>query len=52
MILATTTPVGHGHVYAPEHYVDAWTAVTVAPGWTTERLDALKRALRDCPAQF
>ncbi len=26
--LATTTPMGHGHVYAPENYLDGWVAVT------------------------
>lgn len=26
--MATTSPVGHGHVYAAEHYIDAWLEVT------------------------
>jgi len=28
MAVATTTPIGYGHVYSPAHYVDAWVAVT------------------------
>ena len=37
------TPKGHGHNYAPEHYIDAWVALTEPPGWTdadTRRLKA------------
>jgi len=49
MALATTTPMGHGHVYAPEHYVDAWAEVTQPPGWPRESLDALRRHLRERP---
>ncbi len=45
MAIATTTPMGHGHVYAPEHYVDAWTAVTQPQGWTPPGLARLKRHL-------
>ncbi len=40
--LGTTTPMGYGHVYAPEHYIDAWMAVAQPPGWTAEKVDALK----------
>jgi uncharacterized membrane protein len=28
MMIATTSPMGFGHVFAPEHYIDAWIAVT------------------------
>ncbi|WP_062205381.1 alpha/beta-hydrolase family protein [Aureimonas sp. AU12] len=45
MALATTTPMGHGHVYAPEHYVDAWIAVTEPTDWPADRIEALKRHL-------
>jgi uncharacterized membrane protein len=31
MMIATSSPMGHGHVYAPEHYIDAWVAVTEPP---------------------
>ena len=44
MAMATTSPMGYGHVYAPEHYIDAWVAVTdpkgLAPG-DVERLKAM-----------
>lgn len=45
MGFATTTPMGHGHVYAPEHYVDAWTVVADIGGWSPDAIDALKKAL-------
>lgn len=43
MSAATTAPMGYGHVYAPEHYIDAWMAVTQPQGWSTEEIDELKR---------
>jgi uncharacterized membrane protein len=42
MALSTTSPMGHGHVYAPEHYIDAWRAVTQPPGWDDQSIAALK----------
>ena len=42
MALATTTPMGYGHVYAPEHHIDPWVAVTQPEGWTAEDLERLK----------
>jgi uncharacterized membrane protein len=45
MAMGTTTPMGHGHVYAPEQYVDAWMAVTDVQGWTLEDVDRLKAKL-------
>ncbi|MCZ4092052.1 alpha/beta hydrolase [Sinorhizobium psoraleae] len=42
MALATTSPIGYGHVYAPEHYIDAWTAVTDPPTVTPEDVTRLK----------
>lgn len=46
MAVATTTPMGYGHVYAPEHYVDAWVEVTGAAGWTPDAIARLKQHLR------
>lgn len=46
MAVATDTPMGYGHVYAPEHYLDAWLALTDAPGWPPEALARLKYHLR------
>jgi uncharacterized membrane protein len=28
MMIATTGPIGYGHVYAPQHHIDPWIAVT------------------------
>ena len=42
MAVATSTPMGYGHVYAPEHYVDAWVAVTDVRDWSPEALARLK----------
>jgi len=38
------TPIGHGHNFAPEHYLDAWVALTDPEEWSdddTRRLKAL-----------
>ncbi|HRO11883.1 alpha/beta-hydrolase family protein [Amaricoccus sp.] len=43
MAIALAVPIGHGHYYAPEHYIDAWVAVTDPPGWTPEEVGRLKR---------
>jgi uncharacterized membrane protein len=42
MAVATNTPMGYGHVYAPEHYVDAWVAVTDVRHWSPDALAKLK----------
>lgn len=46
MAVATATPMGHGHVYAPEHYVDAWIEVTGAGPWTPDAIMKLKQQLK------
>lgn len=45
MAFATRTPMGYGHVYAPQHYVDAWVAVADIRNWSQETLASLKRHL-------
>ncbi|SIT09926.1 alpha/beta-hydrolase family protein [Achromobacter sp. MFA1 R4] len=45
MAVGTNTPMGYGHVYAPQHYVNAWVAVTGANGWTPDGIEGLKRYL-------
>ena len=45
MALATTAPLGYGHLYAPEHYIDAWMAVTAPDGWSDAEVERLKQAL-------
>ncbi len=42
IMMAVQPPLGHGHLYAFPHYVDAWAALTDAPGWTAETLEDLK----------
>jgi uncharacterized membrane protein len=42
MAIALAVPIGHGHYYAPEHYIDAWVAVTEPSGWTTDGIARLK----------
>lgn len=45
MMTATTTPVGHGHVYAAGDYLNGWLAV-LGPGlWEAEGLARLRAAL-------
>ncbi|MGX5800691.1 alpha/beta hydrolase [Bradyrhizobium sp. Arg314] len=46
MAMATTTPMGYGHVYAPEHYIDAWVEVTDVQGWTPADLERLKKLFK------
>jgi uncharacterized membrane protein len=45
--LATTTPVGHGHVYAAEHYIDAWIEVADVKDWQPGDVTRLKRHFID-----
>jgi uncharacterized membrane protein len=47
MAVATTSPMGYGHVFAPQHYVDAWIEVTGVQGWSPEEIARLKRHLAD-----
>ncbi|MCM2504921.1 alpha/beta-hydrolase family protein [Aureimonas altamirensis] len=42
MMLATTAPIGHGHLYAPEHYIDAWIEVTQPPPVDADTIARLK----------
>ncbi|MBD9373078.1 alpha/beta-hydrolase family protein [Rhizobium sp. ARZ01] len=47
MAMATTTPMGYGHVYAGEHYIDGWVAVLgLEDAWTPEEIDKLKDKFR------
>jgi len=45
MAVATSTPMGYGHVFAPEHYVDAWAAVADIQNWSPDALARLKHHL-------
>ena len=39
--------MGHGHVYAPQHYVDAWVAVTNVTDWNAADIVRLKDMLAE-----
>jgi uncharacterized membrane protein len=45
MLMATTAPIGYGHVYAPAHYIDAWIEVTDVSEWSPEAIARLKQHL-------
>lgn len=47
LAVGDTAPVGYGHVYAPEHYIDAWLEVMDPAGWTDEEVDRLKELHAD-----
>lgn len=42
MATATNVPKGFGHLYAAEHYIDAWEALTDPEGWTEADGERLK----------
>lgn len=45
MMTATTTPKGHGHVYAARDYLAGWRAVLGETGWQGQPLQDLQAAL-------
>ncbi|ODT06854.1 MAG: hypothetical protein ABS58_09760 [Mesorhizobium sp. SCN 65-20] len=45
--MGTTSPMGHGHVYAAEHYIDAWVEVTDVQDWSPEQIARLKQHFID-----
>ncbi|RLP27051.1 alpha/beta-hydrolase family protein [Mesorhizobium sp. YM1C-6-2] len=47
MAVSTSTPIGYGHVYASEHYIEAWVAVADVRGWSAEQVARLKQSLAD-----
>ncbi|WOC15662.1 alpha/beta hydrolase [Pseudochrobactrum sp. MP213Fo] len=46
LAMSTTTPIGHGHVYAPQHYIDGWVEVTDV-SWPQAEIDRLKQLYID-----
>lgn len=46
MAMAAAAPVGYGHDYAPQHYIDAWLQVTGIEDWSANDIDRLKRSLK------
>jgi uncharacterized membrane protein len=47
--MATSVPIGYGHNYAPQHYIDAWVAVTQPSPWTQADTDRLKAMFGAAP---
>src|SRR5262245_3849590 len=45
MFMALEAPIGHGHVYAPAHYIDAWIQVTDVRDWSPQKISELKQRL-------
>jgi len=46
---ADAAPIGYGHRYATEHYIDAWREVSNPPGWTDTGIERLKSRIGDLP---
>lgn len=46
MAMAAAAPVGYGHDYAPQHYIDAWLQVTGIDDWSANDIGRLKRYLK------
>ncbi|MFU8813344.1 MAG: alpha/beta hydrolase [Balneolaceae bacterium] len=46
-MMTGTSPSGFGHEYAPEHYFDAWLALTEPRGWTDDQIASLRTYFRD-----
>jgi uncharacterized membrane protein len=46
MAIATSSPAGYGHVYAPEHYIDAWIPLTDPPDVSQADIRRLKERLK------
>lgn len=42
-----TAPPGFGHVYAAEHYIDAWLALMEPEGWDEREIEKLKDVLAE-----
>ncbi|WP_119459624.1 alpha/beta-hydrolase family protein [Rhodospirillaceae bacterium SYSU D60014] len=49
-VMASTTPIGYGHVYAPAHYLEAWLTLTDAKGWSPDRIAKLRAHLTKAAA--
>lgn len=50
--MATSIPIGYGHNYAPQHYLDAWIEVSQPADWRPEMTARLKNLFRSRPAQL
>ncbi|MDQ2076756.1 alpha/beta-hydrolase family protein [Marinimicrobium sp. ABcell2] len=48
---AESAPIGYGHTYATEHYIDAWRAVSNPQGWDDAAINRLKETIGDLVAE-
>ena len=46
MLICTDVPEGFGHVFAAEHYIDAWVELTEPEGWKEMDSERLKTMIR------
>jgi uncharacterized membrane protein len=46
MLVSAEVPEGFGHVFAAEHYIDAWIALTDPEDWSAEDAERLKTVFR------
>lgn len=42
IVSVSAAPLGYGHNYAPEHYIDSWVELTDPQGWDEETINRLK----------
>lgn len=47
MAATVKVPLGYGHRYAPEDYIDTWVAVTEPEGWSEAEIERLKSIYKD-----
>jgi uncharacterized membrane protein len=43
LAMATTAPIGYGHVYAADDYIDAWMQVADIKDWSPQDVERLKQ---------
>ena len=47
-----SAPVGYGHNYAPEDYIEAWLGLMEPTGWAPEAIEQLKEYFRKKPLPY
>lgn len=47
-----SAPIGYGHNYAPEDYIEAWLGLMEPSGWTPESIETLKKYFREKPLPY
>lgn len=51
LVFSDSPPVGYGHVYAFDHYADAWVSLAEPSDWDAERLALLKKRVAQVGAK-